>query len=100
MQVLMIEDHENDFLLVRRFIANLNDVKIKWRDTLEKGLAYIESNPVDVLLLDMALPDGYGMAVLNQVQTRFPKLPIIILSGNSTDELALEAIRQGAQDYL
>src|SRR6185503_16065374 len=72
----------------------------EWRDTLEKGLAYIESNPVDVLLLDMALPDGYGLAVLKQVQTRFPVLPIIILSGNSTDELALEAVRQGAQDYL
>ncbi|HEX2619219.1 MAG TPA: PAS domain S-box protein, partial [Phototrophicaceae bacterium] len=100
MQVLMIEDLENDFLLVSRLIAKSNDLKIEWRDTLEKGLAYIKSNPVDVLLLDISLPDSYGLGALNQVQIRFHVLPIIILSDDDTNELALEAVRQGAQDYL
>ncbi|HSS97158.1 MAG TPA: PAS domain S-box protein, partial [Terriglobales bacterium] len=100
MHVLMIEDHEADFLLVSRFIAKIGDVSLEWRDTLAKGLDYIESTPVDALLLDMMLPDGYGLAVLDKVKTRFPVLPIIILSGDDATELVSEAVRHGAQDYL
>jgi PAS domain S-box-containing protein len=100
MHVLMIEDHEDDFLLVSRFVTKIGDVKIEWRDTLEKGLAYIESTLVDVVLLDMALPDGHGLAILDRVQTRFPTLPIIILTSGGLAEVSLEAVRHGAQDYL
>jgi PAS domain S-box-containing protein len=100
MQVLMIEDIEADYLLVNHFIAKITDVTLEWRDSLEQGLAYLDSNPIDVLLLDLALPDGHGLAVLDKVQGRFPILPIIILSGNDAEELAVEAVRHGAQDYL
>ena len=100
MQVLMIDDNEDDYLLVRHNIAKISDVQIEWRDTVDEGLAYLEAHSVDLLLLDLSLSDGYGLPLLDRVQTRFPAVPIIILSGNDADELAFEAIRHGAQDYL
>ena len=101
MHVLMIEDNEDFYLLVsRQYVAKIADIQVEWRGTVDEGLAYLDSHSVDVLLLDLGLPDGHGLSVLDKVKTRFPALPIVILSGDETDELALEAVRRGAQDYL
>jgi PAS domain S-box-containing protein len=100
MQVLMIEDNENDYFLVNHSITKDADVKIQWRRTFNEGLAYLRANGVDVLLLDLGLPDANGLDALGQLQTKFPALPIIILSATDEDEVALEAVRRGAQDYL
>lgn len=100
MHVLMIEDNEDDYLLVSRTITRLGSTA-DCCNTLEDGLTYLEKNPsVDLVLLDMSLPDGQGLEVFDRVRERFPALPVIILSGNNADELALEAVRHGAQDYL
>lgn len=100
MFVLMIEDNEADFILFSHHISKIDNVTIAWCNTLAKGLAYIETNPVELLLLDMSLPDGKGLYIFDQVQAKFPELAIIILSGSNMEEIALEAIRRGAQDYL
>lgn len=96
MQVLMIENVEADFLIVSRFLVGINDFSIKWCDSLAQGIDYLVTNSVDVLLLDMA----FGLTNLDMIQARFPVLPIIILSADNIDELALQAVRHGAQDYL
>ncbi len=100
MRVLVIEDNQDDYLLLSRSVKKITDIQLEWRDTLETGLAYIESSSIDALLLDMSLPDGYGLAIFDKAQVRFPALPIIILTGGVSSELALEAVRHGAQDYL
>nr|AUN37560.1 two-component sensor histidine kinase [uncultured bacterium] len=100
MYVLMIEDDEAYYHLIRRYIAHIGDIQIEWRNTIEQGLAYLDAHPIDLLLLDMMLPDGDGLTALGQVQIPFPTLPIIILTGEDSDELAFEAVRRGAQDYL
>ena len=100
MYVLMIEDDEAYYHLVRRYTNHIGDVQIEWRSTIETGLAYLDSHPVDLLLLDMMLPDGDGLGALGKVQISFPTLPVIILTGEDSDELAFEAVRRGAQDYL
>src|SRR3954452_9888201 len=98
MQELRIEDNEDDYLLICHSVAKISDVQIECRDTVDNGLAYLDSHSVDLLLLDLSLPDGYGLEILDRLQARFHALPIIILSGDGTDELAFEAIRRGAQD--
>src|SRR5690242_8130571 len=100
MQVLMIEDNENDFFLVNHSFTKDADVKIQWRRTFNEGLVYLRANGVDVLLLDLGLPDANGLDALERLQREFPSLPIIILSATDEDEVALEAVRRGAQDYL
>ncbi|HEY9824108.1 MAG TPA: response regulator [Stenomitos sp.] len=56
--------------------------------------------PFDLILLDLTLPDSYGLASLDVLQHKAPKLPIVVLTNTNDDELAVEAIRRGAQDYL
>ena len=55
---------------------------------------------VDVVLLDLALPDSQGMETFVEVRAQAPRIPIVILSGDDNDALAIEALRAGAQDYL
>ena len=54
----------------------------------------------DAILLDLSLPDAYGLPTLKQVQATSPTIPIIVLSGVSDQALSLQAVQQGAQDYL
>ena len=100
MQVLLIEDNPDDALIISRYAAKDGAITLTHRDTLDDGLAHIAEQPVDVLLLDLALPDGFGLAIYDAVMARFPTLPVIILSGSINDTIALDAVRHGAQDYL
>jgi diguanylate cyclase (GGDEF)-like protein len=54
----------------------------------------------DAVLLDLSLPDGYGLSTLRQMMAANPTIPIIVLSGVSDQTLALQAVQHGAQDYL
>jgi two-component system sensor histidine kinase/response regulator len=98
--VLMVDDNQDDFFLLTTLIEKIAAIELAHCTSLRSGLAYIESNTVDVLLLDMSLPEGRGLFIFDSVQTQIPTLPIIILSGSDDDTLALEAVRRGAQDYL
>ncbi|MDZ4878911.1 MAG: Sensor histidine kinase WalK [Chroococcidiopsis cubana SAG 39.79] len=65
---------------------------------LQKGL--ISSHPYHAVLLDLTLPDSQGLASLPLLLQQAPNLPIVVLTNTNDDELAIEAVRQGAQDYL
>jgi serine phosphatase RsbU (regulator of sigma subunit)/anti-sigma regulatory factor (Ser/Thr protein kinase)/FixJ family two-component response regulator len=56
--------------------------------------------PTDCLLVDLSLPDGRGLEVLNSVQTVFPGVPLVVLTGAEDEHMALQAVERGAQDYL
>ena len=100
MQVLLIEDNENDYLLFRRHVKPIEDVRIEWCRSLQCGLAFIEAHLVDLVMLDLTLPDSQDLTSLDRLQTLHPDLPVVILSGIENEELALDAVRHGAQDYL
>lgn len=100
MYVLMIEDNEDDVILVSRDLAAIGDIHLAHCATLSAGLAHLKAHEVNVLLLDLSLPETDGLTALEQIQKQFPALPVIILTGNDMDGVALEAARRGAQDYL
>lgn len=100
MQVLLIEDNENDYLLFRRHVMPIEDVRIEWCRSLQCGLAFIEAHIVDLVMLDLTLPDSQDLTSLDRLQTLHPDLPVVILSGIENEDLALDAVRHGAQDYL
>src|SRR5437868_12192785 len=68
--------------------------------TLEEAIALLGSGRIDVVLLDLNLPDSRGLETFFKIQRIAPELPIIILSGLADEELALESVRAGAQDYF
>jgi diguanylate cyclase (GGDEF)-like protein len=69
-------------------------------DELRKGLDFLNSGGVDVVLLDLGLPDAQGLSAFENVYAISPNVPIIVLTGHDDDDLAMEAVHKGAQDYL
>jgi len=100
-KVLLIEDNEAD----TRFISEMfKEIKPKFElqhaTKLNEGLNLLKSGDFDVLLLDLSLPDSMGFETFENAHAQEPELPIVILSGLDDEELAIKAVRMGAQDYL
>ena len=76
------------------------EVRLEVRNTLAGGLARLAQDGVDLILLDLSLPDSRGLATFVQLQAVAPGLPVIVMSADEGEALALESVRLGAQDYL
>ncbi len=99
---LLIEDDPDDILLLKESLADIDIGKIKLDcvDRLSRGLIQLNGQSYDVILLDLNLPDSHGLDTLNTTIKRFPKIPVVVLSGLADDAITIEAVRRGAQDYL
>jgi len=67
--------------------------------TLKEAFIYLEKNRADAILLDLTLPDSRGFDTYRMFSLEHPELPVVILSGFDDEALALECVRNGAQDY-
>ena len=101
-QVLLVEDNPGDARLIRESLkdAGAGDLKIHHVDRLTAALRSLQRDHFDVMLLDLSLPDGDGLGTVLQAQTGAPEMPIIVLTGLDDEDLARQALRDGAQDYL
>lgn len=99
---LLIEDDPDDILLLKDSLAEigLGRIKLDYTDRLSRGLIQLGTQSYDVILLDLNLPDSRGLDTLNTTIKRFPRLPVVVLSGLADDTITIEAVRRGAQDYL
>jgi response regulator RpfG family c-di-GMP phosphodiesterase len=102
MRVLMIEDNQADARLIETLVDRFqkNVISILHAPDLSSGLSRIDQDRVEALLLDLSLPDSEGLDTFLQVYEHSPNLPVVILTGTKNDEMALDAMRNGAQDYI
>jgi len=100
--VLLIEDNDIDAQLTQDLLAewSVEEFKITHAKTLSEGLLHIDKGRFDAILLDLSLPDAFGLPTVRQVHATNPSIPLVVLSGVSDQTLALQAVQQGAQDYL
>lgn len=99
--VLMIEDNPGDADLVRlRLIESKSPVDVSCVDRLSDGLVSLTKQQPSVVLLDLNLPDSQGADTFRKVLEQAPDVPVIILSGQDDESLAMRALHQGVQDYL
>ncbi|MEN6294239.1 MAG: histidine kinase dimerization/phosphoacceptor domain -containing protein [Methanobacterium sp.] len=100
--VLLIEDNLTDTALIREMLNEVRKPRFKLHNTrrLEDGLNYIEKNGADVLLLDLNLPDSFGFDTFLKAKERVPQIPIVILSAFDDEDVAINAVKGEAQDYL
>ena len=100
--VLLIEDNLTDTALIREMLKEVRKPRFKLHNTrrLEDGLKYIEKNGADVLLLDLNLPDSFGFDTFLKAKERVPQSPIVILSAFDDEDVAINAVKGEAQDYL
>jgi PAS domain S-box-containing protein len=105
LSVLIIEDDAGDFGLVEAEFQHIrlgggSKPRLTWVKTLFEGLAAARETLPDVVLLDLSLPDSFGVATLKSVIAALPDIPVIVFTCSDDDDLAILALECGAQDYL
>jgi PAS domain S-box-containing protein len=100
--VLLIEDNPGDARLIREMLKEVGAARFELAhaERLDEGLKRLAEEAVDVVLLDLNLPDGQGLDTFARAYRQAPDLPIIVLTGLDDETLALQAVKAGAQDYL
>jgi len=103
LNVLLVEDDSDYAALVLQWLtagANRAEFSIIWTDSLAAALDRLDRGGIDLILMDLGLPDSNGISSFSQMRTKAVELPIVILSGGEDEGLALQTIHDGAQDYL
>src|SRR2546423_2319996 len=100
--VLLIEDNPGDARLIREIIAEdaATLFTLQIAERLASGLERLSAGDTSLVILDLSLPDSFGLDTFAKVYAHAPAVPIIVLTGNDDDSLALSAVKGGAQDYL
>jgi signal transduction histidine kinase len=96
-RVLLVEDSPSDILIVRETLPHFDIVDVP---TLRQAMDYLAIAPVDVVMLDLGLPDSQGLETLGTVTGSFPELAIVVVTGLQDADVGVAAVRQGAQDYV
>jgi len=101
-QVLLIEDNPGDARLIQAMIEEEAGAPfvLHLADRLSLGLEHLSASETALILLDLSLPDSFGLETFAKVYAHAPTVPIIVLTGNDDATIALSAVKGGAQDYL
>lgn len=100
--ILLIEDNPDDIRLIQWIISGIrkSQFKLECVDRLKKALKRLSKGGIDVILLDLGLPDSQGIDTLRSVYNKAPKIPIVVLTCLGDEKVSVQAIKEGAQDYL
>jgi len=98
----LVEDNPLDVKLFRIMLAKPPEIlfELHLSSRLSEALVLLENKTLDVMLLDLGLPDCQGLETFHRIKSHASNLPIIIFSGQDEEELAIQAVADGAQDYL
>ncbi|MGH7851288.1 MAG: response regulator [Thermodesulfobacteriota bacterium] len=101
-KTLLVEDNDSYRRLVAKMLGGAGDIsfEIEYADTLARGIEVLGEDGIELVLLDLQLPDSEGLGSFAELHERYPVIPIIVLTGMSDESLALKAVQLGAQDYL
>jgi signal transduction histidine kinase len=100
--VLVVEDNAGDVELLRRMLNDrtLGVFEVTAVGRLSEAVTHLAAHPVDIVLLDLGLPDAMGLEALRAVHAVAPDVPLIVLTGSIDQATASQALQEGAQDVL
>lgn len=103
-KILLVEDNPVDALFIREMLSEMKFTlfHLQWVELVSKGKQWLEEHPgeIDLVLLDLFLPDSRGIDTILNFKTFIPEIPIVVLTGLDEKEMARDAIKEGAQDYI
>lgn len=102
MRILIIEDNDDDIQLIKEELAEAGGghVDFETADRLSLGLERLAKGDIDVVLLDLSLPDSFGLDTVHRVRSQVPQVPIVVLTGIEDALIAQQVLEAGAQQYL
>jgi diguanylate cyclase (GGDEF)-like protein/PAS domain S-box-containing protein len=101
-RVLLVEDNPGDVRLLREMFneRDSHDIELTGVTCMREAEKYLFEHAVDVVLLDLGLPDANGLGAIQRAHAVAPRVPLVVLTGLDDESLAAQALREGAQDYL
>lgn len=101
-RILVVKDCPADADSLRTLLPSNGPVcfHIESVTRLSEVAPFLEQHPVDLILLDLDLPDSAGLSALHHLRQATPDIPVIVWAGTDDPELAVAAVRDGAQDFL
>lgn len=99
--ILLVEDDDADARLVTRSLTPYaRRASVARATSLKEARAWLHRNACDVVLLDLSLPDSFGLETVTRLHADAPSLPLVVLTGYDDEDFALDILAHGAQDYL
>jgi phosphoserine phosphatase RsbU/P len=102
-RVLLIDDNDNDADLIGRYLELSPEhlrFDVERANCLADGQKLLAKRPFDVAVVNLSLPDSHGLATFQRLRDRSPDTPVVVITGEGDEELAAQAVQQGAEDYL
>jgi len=97
--ILVVDDEPGIRLTLAQILQDAGYAASTAADGRE-ALDYLRAGPYDLVFMDLRMPDMDGLTLLPEVRRLYPDMPVLILTGHATIDSAVEAVRQGARDYL
>lgn len=100
--ILLVEDDRDDYLIAERLLSKIDHspVSLDWEQTVESGLSALTSKKYDAALIDYRLGPDNGLNLIREATRAGVATPLILLTGQAGEDVDLEAMRAGAEDYL
>jgi serine phosphatase RsbU (regulator of sigma subunit) len=100
--VLLIEDNRGDARLIQEYLAEVEGLSftLEVHERFVTGLERLARGGIDVVLLDLSLPDSRGLETFVRLHREGPAVPVVVLTGYNDEILAVKAVQEGAEDYL
>lgn len=100
--VLLVEDNPGDARLLREMFNehDMHDSELTHVACMSEAEKYLSEHAVDLILLDLGLPDAQGLEAVQRAHAAAPAVPLVVLTGLDDETLAAQALQEGAQDYL
>ena len=101
-KVLLVEDNPGDIRLIREMLKEAKPSlgALEESPSLMTAVERLAKGGIDAVLLDLGLPDSQGISTFTKLHQQFPRTPIVVLTGLTDEGVGLQAVREGAQDYL
>lgn len=101
-RALLVEDNRIEARQTQHWLAAKKEpvIQVEWVERLALGLERLTGGGIDVVLLDLNLPDSRGLETFAALHTSFPDVPVIVLTGEHDESMGILAVEQGAADYL
>jgi DNA-binding response OmpR family regulator len=102
MRILIVEDNPQDRELLIFTLQEHFKTEAKFREaqTLQVAHDYLARGGTDAIVLDLHLPDSSGLSTFTRIHRAYPHLPVIVVTNNTNLKLAVDIIRQGAEDVI
>jgi CheY-like chemotaxis protein len=100
LRLLIVEDNAGDVELIVELLPKAGPVLFDLESVakLSEALARVRDETFDLVLLDLGLPDSQGLATFEKLRDAASSVPVVVLTGNADQDLALAAVKAGAQD--